>query len=80
MNIENLSFEEALKKLEKVVDELEDESIELEESLKKFEDGVKLSSHCLSKLNDAEKKIEELTRGKDGELITKKLDTGQKEK
>ncbi|MBM3713796.1 MAG: exodeoxyribonuclease VII small subunit [Actinobacteria bacterium] len=73
MEIEKMSFEDALKKLEETVKELESENIQLEQSIEKFELGVKLSSHCLSKLNEAEKKIEELTRSEDGKLIAKEL-------
>jgi len=71
--IEKMTFEQALSQLEEIVHELEDEKITLEKSLEKFELGVKLSSHCLSKLNEAEKKIEELTRSQDGQLITREL-------
>jgi exodeoxyribonuclease VII small subunit len=72
--IEKLSFEQALEKLESIIKELEDEKITLSESINKFEEGVKLSGHCLGKLNEAEKKIEELARTKDGSLITKELE------
>jgi len=71
--IEKLSFEEALLKLETIVNELEDEKIALEESIKRFELGVRLSSHCLAKLDEAEKKIEELTRTQDGKLVASEL-------
>jgi exodeoxyribonuclease VII small subunit len=73
MEIEKLSFEDSIKKLEEIVKELEDENISLEESMKKFETGIKISSNCLNKLNEAEKKIEELTRSEDGKLIAKEL-------
>lgn len=75
MKIEDLPFEEAIEKLEKIVSELEDEKITLDAAMEKFEMGVKLSSHCLHKLNEAEKKIEELTRSEDGQLIAKEIDT-----
>lgn len=71
--IEKLSFEEAISRLEEIVKGLEDENITLESSMQKFELGIKLSSHCLKKLNEAEKKIEELTRSEDGKLITREL-------
>ena len=74
MKIDKMSFEESIKKLEEIVRELEDENISLEESMEKFELGIKLSSNCLKKLNEAEGKIEELTRSEDGELVTKELD------
>ncbi len=73
MNIDNLSFEEALARLEEMVRELEKEDITLEDSMQKFELGVKLSSHCLKKLNQAEQKIEELTRSEDGKLVAREL-------
>ena len=71
--IKEMSFEEALLKLETIVGELEDEKIALEESIKRFELGVRLSSHCLAKLDEAEKKIEELTRNQDGKLVAREL-------
>jgi len=74
MKIEKMSFEESITKLEEIVKELEDENISLEESMEKFEMGIKLSSNCLKKLNEAEGKIEELTRSEDGKLVTGELD------
>ncbi|MFO7928287.1 MAG: exodeoxyribonuclease VII small subunit [Candidatus Humimicrobiaceae bacterium] len=70
----DLNFEEAVTNLENIVKDLEMENISLEEAMEKFEEGIKLSSFCLKKLNDAEKKVEELTRSEDGKLITKSLD------
>ena len=74
MKNNDLNFEEALGRLEEVVRELEKEDITLEDSMQKFEQGIKLSSHCLRKLNEAEEKIEELTRSEDGKLITRELE------
>jgi len=71
--IEKMTFEQALSNLESIVKELEDEKIPLEDSIRKFEMGVRLSSHCLAKLNEAEKKIEELTKNDDGNLSVKDL-------
>ncbi len=73
-NLENMDFEKALKSLEQVVKDLEDENISLEDAMKKFEQGIQYSSYCLKKLNQAEKKIEELTRSEDGKLITSALE------
>ncbi len=53
-----MKFDQALKRLEKLVEEMEEGEVPLEESLKKYEEGVKLASFCLEKLNQAEKKIE----------------------
>ncbi|HHT78396.1 MAG TPA: exodeoxyribonuclease VII small subunit [Actinobacteria bacterium] len=68
MENKNLSFEEAMQRLEDIVNELEKEGITLENAMEKFEEGVKLSEFCVNRLNEAEKKIEELTRTENGEL------------
>ena len=64
--IKKMSFDEAVLQLEEIVKELEDKNMTLESSIEKFELGVKLSSHCLNKLDEAEKKIEQLTRSGSG--------------
>ncbi len=68
MENKNLSFEEAMQRLEEIVNDLEKEGVTLEDAMEKFEEGVKLSEFCVNKLNEAEKKIEELTRTENGEL------------
>lgn len=57
---ERPSFEEALKKLEQIVSQLEDDSITLEESVNLYEEGVKLSKFCSEILDDAELRIEQV--------------------
>lgn len=74
MKIEDMSFEQSIARLEEIIKELEKEDISLEESMEKFEQGIKLSSHCLKKLNEAEGKIEELTRSEDGKLVAGELE------
>jgi exodeoxyribonuclease VII small subunit len=64
-------FEDALNKLEKIVSQLEEGEIPLEESLKLFEEGIRLSRLCNQKLDEAEKKVEILLKGKDGTLNAK---------
>ncbi len=61
-------FEDALNKLEKIVAKLEEGDIPLEESLKLFEEGIRLSRFCNQKLDEAEKKVEILLKGKNGVL------------
>ncbi|HKJ46503.1 MAG TPA: exodeoxyribonuclease VII small subunit [Balneolales bacterium] len=53
-----LKFEEALKRLEEVVEKLEDESVTLEKSIELFEEGTKLSKYCSEILEKAELRIE----------------------
>jgi len=66
-NLEQRNFDEVLKELEEIVSTLEKGDLNLEESLKKFERGIKLSTFCLKKLNEAEKRIELLVEKAEGE-------------
>lgn len=60
------TFESALKKLEKIVEELESGDLTLEKSLKKFEEGVELSRFCSKKLEETEAKITQLVKDSNG--------------
>jgi exodeoxyribonuclease VII small subunit len=61
-----MPFEEALKRLEAIVRDLEGGDLPLEESLKIFEEGVRLTRHCARKLDEAERKVEILLKDKKG--------------
>ena len=61
-------FESALKTLEDIVGKLETGDMTLERSLELFEEGIKISRFCGSKLEDAERKVEILTKAADGTL------------
>lgn len=65
--MEKMSFEEAMKNLEQIAQELESGKLNLEESLLKFEEGMHLSKKCNEILENAEKKITILLE-KEGEL------------
>jgi len=71
VNMKEISFEKAMEKLEKIVDELEAGDIPLDASLKKYEEGIKLARMCQEKLEKARQKIEVLTKGKDGKFTKK---------
>ena len=64
------SFEESLKKLETIVDQLEKGDLSLEDSLKLFEEGVGLSAACKKELDTAEGKVQILIKQRDGSLKT----------
>ena len=55
-----IDFESSLKKLDSIVEKLEDENINLEDSVKSFEDGVNLVKECQKQLQNAELKIKKL--------------------
>ena len=61
-------FENALKELEQIVEQLEDSELPLDDALKLFERGIKLSQFCSAKLDDAEQKVELLIKGANGAL------------
>ena len=66
----SLSFEEALKQLETIVETMESGEVPLAELLAKYEEGTKLLKVCEGRLKDAEMKIELLKKQKDGAAFT----------
>lgn len=66
-----LSFEHALEKLEAIVESMESGEVPLAELLAKFEEGNKLLKVCETRLKDAELKIEQLKKQKDGVAFAK---------
>jgi exodeoxyribonuclease VII small subunit len=64
----DIKFEDALQRLEQIVDQLESGDLALEESLKVFEEGVALARRCGKYLEEAEKRIELLTKDESGLL------------
>ena len=63
----NLSFEDAMKRLDEIVTQMEQGSTTLDESLEMFEEGTALVKLCSKKLDDAELKVVRLMKGSDGE-------------
>jgi exodeoxyribonuclease VII small subunit len=62
------SFEAALKRLEKIVETLEQGEVSLDESLKMFEEGIQLSKECLQTLSQAELKVQQLSKDLNGKF------------
>jgi len=71
---EEIKFEKAIERLEKIVTDLEAGNISLEDALKKYEEGIHLSRACQKKLSEAEKKVEILTRAAGGQLKAEPFD------
>jgi exodeoxyribonuclease VII small subunit len=57
-----LTYEEAIKRLEEIVELLEKNEVSLDESMKLFEEGTKLTAFCTEKLKSAEQKITVITK------------------
>jgi exodeoxyribonuclease VII small subunit len=66
-----LPFEAALTKLESIVESMESGDVPLADLLAKFEEGSKLLKVCEARLKDAELKIEQIKKSKDGADFTK---------
>lgn len=62
------TFEEALKQLESLAEQIERGQIGLEESIKKYEEGMQLVKHCRSVLAKAEHRLQQLQEREDGTL------------
>ena len=73
MSKEKVNFEETIKKLETIANELETGNLNLDESVEKFEEGMKLSKECTKMLDDAEKRISILIK-KDGKISEEDFD------
>jgi exodeoxyribonuclease VII small subunit len=69
-----IKFEETLKKLEKIVEDLEKGDLSLDEALKKYQEGIELSRLCAQRLDSAKKKIDVLAKNKKGEFELKPFD------
>jgi exodeoxyribonuclease VII small subunit len=69
------SFEDSLKKLETIVDQLEKGDLSIEDSIKLFEEGVGLSAACKKELDTAEGKVQILIKQRDGSLKTEPFPT-----
>ncbi|MCK4475780.1 MAG: exodeoxyribonuclease VII small subunit [Methanophagales archaeon] len=65
---EAITFEEAMKKLESIVETLGEGNLSLEDSLKMFEEGMELCKFCNKKLDEAEYKVEKLMEKEGGEI------------
>ncbi len=72
-------FEEALSGLETIVSRLEAGELPLDDALKLFEEGVRLARVCGARLDEAERRIEILMKGTDGELTVQEFEDGETE-
>lgn len=57
---QNITFEEAMEKLEKIVEKLEEGDVPLEEAISIYKEGMELSKICHDKLRNVEKQLTEI--------------------
>ena len=65
-NVEQMSFEDALKRLEEIVRTLEKGEAPLDQSIELYQEGDRLRRHCEARLKDAQMRIEQIAFGSDG--------------
>lgn len=73
-DIKSLSFEDALKELETIVEKLERGDAPLEESITIYQRGAALKAHCEQKLKSAQMKVEKIVLSSNGETSTTDFD------
>jgi len=66
VDVNEMSFEEALRELEQVVGQLERGEVPLDQSIALYERGAELKKRCETKLREAEEKVAKLTLDGDG--------------
>ena len=74
MDKNDLTYEEAVKELEEILEDLEKENLSLNESLEKFKRGIVLYNHCNEILNNVEGEIKILIKDEDGSLKEEDFD------
>jgi exodeoxyribonuclease VII small subunit len=78
MSVEN--FEEAMARLEKIVEQLEKGELPIEEAMKAFEEGMKLVHFCTKKLEEVEKRVSVLIQDSGGAYTRVPFDTEDESK
>ncbi len=71
--IEKLTFEEAMKELEKLVDNLDKGDVSLDEAIAAYDRGSQLKDYCQKKLNEAKMKVETIKSLDNVETVPEKL-------
>lgn len=72
-----LPFEEAIKRLEAIVESMESQDLPLETLLARYQEGSRLAQLCQTKLSEAELKVQQLEKNAKGELTLKPVNPAQ---
>ena len=73
IKLEKLTFEEAMKELELLVDSLDKGDISLDEAIAAYDRGSQLKDHCQKKLNEAKMKVETIQSSDNIDNVPEKL-------
>ena len=77
--LDKLSFEDTIAKLEGIVDRIESGQTPLEESLEQYETGMKMIAHCREILQKCEEKIEMISKSSSSEKNQEETDENTEE-
>ena len=72
-SLEKMTFEEAIKELENLVDSLDKGDVSLDEAIAAYDRGSQLKDHCQKKLNEAKMKVETIQSSGESNVIPNKL-------
>ena len=72
-SLEKMTFEEAMKELERLVDALDKGDVSLDEAIAAYDRGSQLKDHCQKKLNEAKMKVETIQSSGESNVIPNKL-------
>ena len=65
-SLNKLSFEDAMKRLEEIINSLESGEVKLEDAIELYTEGIKLQEYCENKLNNAKLKVEKIVKNTEG--------------
>ena len=71
--LEKMTFEDAMKELENLVDSLDKGDVSLDEAIAAYDRGSQLKDHCQKKLNEAKMKVETIQSSGDSNVVPNKL-------
>ena len=72
-DLEKLTFEEAMKELEELVDSLDKGDVSLDEAIAAYDRGSQLKDYCQKKLHEAKMKVETIQSSENTDIIPEKL-------
>lgn len=75
-DVAQMTFEQALAELERIVQELERGQLDLDAAIKAYERGTKLKTHCEAKLREAQLRVEKISLTDDGKASSEPMELG----
>lgn len=76
MGLNNMSYEEGIKKMEKIIGDLESGELTLDEALENFKKGIEIYKHCNNILNKVEGEIKVLIKDDENHILEEDFPTG----